>query len=150
MNRAAVCLSIVALALVSETCSPSADRDPLLGQWNGGWTSGQVAGSLQVTFSDRQGFGDMALYSVDILVTGTSCPPEGDRAAASHTAAFRLGDLSFAVQFQGGQPGVDEGVFEFDGGVSGNQVSGGYQLLSDACPQCTCLPGGSGTWQATR
>ena len=93
----------------------------------------------------------MALYSVGLLVTGGDpCPSEGDRASGSRSAALLHADVNFAAQFSGGPPGTKQGVFRFDAGLAGNQMSGSYALVSDSCPQCRCGIGGSGTWSANR
>ncbi len=139
---------VVALLPVCLACTGKPEVD-LEGTWRGQWTAGGTAGSLEVTFGGKRAFGDMTLYDVTLIATGTSCTSGGDSGAGDRTAAFRQDDVHFAIQVADSAAG--DGIFLFDGALNGSrEIDGSYRLSSDACPACTCGMGTSGTWRISR
>lgn len=148
--KTAIRIGIVPLLLGAVCCVSEPEVD-LLGAWSGDWSSGQMTGSLDLTFSGRTPFGDMKLYDVVLVVRGPNCPSGEDRASGDTSAAFRRDDVHIALRFAGGAAGTAENVYRFDGALSGsNAIYGTYTLSSSACPVCTCGIETSGTWRAFR
>ena len=139
---------VAALLPACWACTVETEID-LDGTWRGQWTSGVIAGNLEVTFAGKRTFGDLTLYDVTLAFSGPSCPGGQDRATGDRTAAFNQDDVHFAVSVSGGAGG--EGVFLFDGALNGGrEIDGSYRLTSDSCPACTCGVATSGTWTVLR
>ena len=140
------------LAALLATVAACTDPDiELQGRWSGQWTSGPTTGNLEVTFSGKRPFGDMTLYDVTLVATGSSCPSGEDRGAGDRTAAFRIDDVRFVVRIAGDQTGAADGIFLFDGALLGSrEINGSYELTSESCPACICGMGSSGSWRLLR
>ena len=140
------------LGLVATVAACVTDPEiELQGRWSGQWTSGPTTGNLEVTFSGKRPFGDMTLYDVTLVATGSSCPSGEDRGAGDRTVAFRIDAVRFAVRIPGDQPGAGDGIFLFDGALLGSQeIDGSYELTSESCPACICGMGNSGSWRLLR
>lgn len=150
MKKTQFVAALVALLATVPACVTDPEFE-LQGRWSGQWTSGPTTGNLEVTFSGKRPFGDMTLYDVTLVATGSSCPSGEDRGAGDRTAAFRIDDVRFVVRIAGDQPGVGDGIFLFDGAVLGSrEINGSYALTSESCPTCICGMGNSGSWRLLR
>ena len=140
-------VGILTLWVVTVSCAPDPRPDAVERTWSGSWSGASDQGSLEVSFNDRESFGGMTIFDVQLQITGGSCATaEGDQAGTDSAGALLGDDLRFAVQFSGGEGGV----FRFEGVLLGSDsLTGRYTLTSARCDQCTCGLGASGTWQAT-
>ena len=85
---------VVALLPACWACTGKPEID-LQGTWNGQWTAGGIAGSLEVTFAGKRAFGDLTLYDVTLVLTGPSCPGGQDHGKPGIRPDY--GDTYYAV-----------------------------------------------------